>query len=128
MQDSEFIDWEDAFSNASYIPDGMSFPDKWSKRAEIFRQSAKGSLDVSYGEHPRACYDLFLPEGETRGLAMFVHGGYWLAFDKSSWSDLAEGALSLGWAVVLPSYVLAPEASLPEITNMIGRAIETSCG
>jgi hypothetical protein len=23
---------------------------------------------------------------------MFVHGGYWLKFDKSSWSHLVEGA------------------------------------
>ena len=124
MHESELIDWEDAFSNAAYIPDGMAMPQTWSKRAETFRQSAKGSLDAAYGEHERQCYDLFLPNGAARGLAMFVHGGYWLDFDKSSWSDLAEGAVAQGWVVAMPSYVLAPEAGIAQITDMIGCALE----
>ena len=68
-------------------------------------------------------FDLFLPEAEPRGLAFFVHGGYWLAFDKSSWSHLAEGALQRGYAVVLPSYTLAPEVSVPAITREVATAL-----
>jgi arylformamidase len=37
----------------------------------------------------QAAYDLFLPEGTPAGLAVFVHGGYWKAFDRSVWSHLA---------------------------------------
>ncbi len=56
-------------------------------------------------------------------LGVSVHGGYWLHFDKSSWSDLAEGALGNGWAVAMPPYALAPKARIQNITRQIGRAI-----
>lgn len=117
------IDWEDAFSNADYIPNGMAFSDVWSERAQSFRAGQKGELDIAYGDHPRERLDLFLTESRPKGLVVIVHGGYWLASDKSSWSNLAAGPLALGWAVALPSYSLAPDASLPHITKQIGRAV-----
>ncbi len=123
MTDAAGIDWEDAFSNADYIQGAMTYPKIWSAQAEKFRAKQAGQLDIAYGDHPRERFDLFMPEAVPKGLVVIVHGGYWLAFDKSSWSDLATGPLALGWAVVLPSYTLAPEASLPEITQQIGRAI-----
>mgnify|MGYP000517674144 CR=1 FL=1 len=60
-------------------------------------------LDIPYGAHPRERFDLFLPEGAPKGLAVIIHGGFWLAFDKSVWSDLAEGALAMNIAGSGPS-------------------------
>ncbi|NVK32562.1 MAG: alpha/beta hydrolase [Gammaproteobacteria bacterium] len=119
-----YIDWEDAFANADYIADGASYPARWAKQASAFRTTPSAQLDIAYGEQPREKFDLFLPASTPRGLVVFVHGGYWLKFDKSTWSHLASGPVSLGWAVAMPSYTLAPEASLPEMTQQIGRAIE----
>ena len=123
MTDVSGIDWEDAFANGDYIPDGMTYPDRWAARAAAYRATTKAELDLAYGSGTRNTLDLFLPEGSPKGLAVIVHGGYWLAFDKSSWSDLAEGARALGWAVAMPSYTLAPNATLPEITREIAAAI-----
>ena len=117
------IDWEDAFSNRDYISGAETYLEMWAARAEDFRLRQPGKLDLAYGDHPRERLDLFLPEARPRGLAVFVHGGYWRAFDKSSWSDLAEGALYRGWAVAMPSYTLAPEATIPHMTAQIGRAV-----
>ena len=122
------IDWEDAFLNAPYIPDGMRYPDIWAQRAAAFRDTNPCELDLAYGDHPRERFDLFYPGGSPKGLAVFIHGGFWLKFDKSSWSDLAEGALSHGWAVAVPSYTLAPEARIPDITRQIARAVTTAAG
>lgn len=123
MTDHACIDWEDAFSNADYIADGMGHPARWADRAAAYRAETPAQLDLAYGEEPRQRLDLFLPEGSPKGLCVIVHGGYWLAFDKSSWSDLAEGARALGWAVAMPSYTLAPAADLPEMTQEIASAI-----
>ncbi|MXY34904.1 MAG: alpha/beta hydrolase fold domain-containing protein [Boseongicola sp. SB0664_bin_43] len=123
MSTAPGIDWEDAFANADYIADGEAYPDKWAARAEAFRAACPGTLDLPYGDHPRERLDLFYPKAPPKGLAMIVHGGYWLAFDKSSWSDLAAGALNHGWAVAMPSYALAPEAPVAGITAQIGRAL-----
>ena len=57
------------------------------------------------------------------GLVVFVHGGYWRAFDRGDWSHLAAGPLARGWAVAMPGYVLAPEARIAAITAMIREAV-----
>lgn len=120
-------DWDDAYTNGAYIADGASYPEKWAALAQAFRaeMSAAGraELDLRYGPAARATLDLFRPTGTPKGLAVFVHGGYWMAFDKSSWSHLAAGALARGWAVCLPSYTLAPEARIADITRQVSAAI-----
>lgn len=126
MTASSGINWEDAFANADHIPNGMAYPEIWATRAKAFRAAHRDVVEIAYGDHPRERLDLFMPAGTPKGLAMIVHGGFWLAFDNSSWSDLAEGALRLGWAVALPSYTLAPEATIPDISNQIARVLETS--
>jgi alpha-beta hydrolase superfamily lysophospholipase len=68
--------------------------------------------------------DLFFPERESFGLVVFVHGGYWKAFDKSFWSHLAEGSLARGYGIAIPSYTLCPNARIVEITKEIAAAIE----
>lgn len=124
MNDKSGIDWDDAFANGAYIENGMSYPPLWAVRAAAFRAEAdRTETDILYGEHPREKLDLFFPSNAPCGLVVFVHGGYWLNFDKSSWSDLAEGALGNGWAVAMPSYTLAPEARIENITHQVGRAI-----
>ena len=57
---------------------------------------------------------------------VFVHGGYWVRLDRSFWSHLAAGPIARGWAVAMPSYVLAPEARVAEIGRGIARAVEVA--
>ncbi|MCP4821539.1 MAG: alpha/beta hydrolase [Shimia sp.] len=119
------INWSDAFDNAPYIPAAADFPQMWAARSQAFRQACHFSrLDIAYGTKEREVLDLFLPAKLPRGLVFFVHGGFWKAFDKSYWSFLAQGALDNGMAVAMPSYTLAPDATLPEITQQIARALE----
>jgi len=117
--------WDDAYENGAYIENGSQFSARWNQQAAEFRQQMgrRALLDKPYGEKPRQRLDLFLPEGKAKGLLVFVHGGYWQAFDKSTWSHLAAGAVARGWAVVMPSYTLAPEARITQITAEIGSAI-----
>lgn len=127
MADTSGIDWDDAFANGPYIDGAADYPGRWADKAAAYRQAHENKeLDVAYGDHPRQRFDLFMPSGTPRGLAVFVHGGYWLKFDKSFWSHLAAGACAKGWAVALPSYVLAPEARISAITRDIARAVETA--
>lgn len=126
--DPSGIDWEDAFANGAHIPGGDAFPAHWTAQAEAFRAGARGQVDIAYGDTARDRLDLFLPSVAPRGLAVFIHGGFWKAFDKSYWSHLAAGPLARGWAVAMPGYTLAPDARIAEITAQIGRGIaHASC-
>ncbi|OOY24998.1 alpha/beta hydrolase [Thioclava sediminum] len=129
MEDLSGIDWEDAFENGGYIENGSAYPDLWAKRAAEFRsRHADRMTEVAYGEASREKIDLFRPEGASKGLVVFVHGGYWLKFSKDMWSHLAQGALAQGWTVALPGYTLAPENSIPGIAQQIARAIDHAAG
>lgn len=120
-------DWTDAYANSAHIPGGPDFPAFWAAQAALFRAemalAGRMRADIAYGAGERHRLDLFLPEGTPRGLAVFVHGGFWVAFDKSTWSHWAEGAVRAGWAVAMPSYTLAPQAHISTITQEIGLAI-----
>jgi acetyl esterase/lipase len=121
------IDWDEAYANASHIPDGSAYPARWLERAWAFCQALtaadRARTDLVYGPAPRNRLDLFLPEGRCRGLVVFVHGGFWKAFDKSSWSHLARGSLERGYAVAMPSYSLCPEVRISTITEEVAAAI-----
>ncbi|WP_132541162.1 alpha/beta hydrolase [Rhodovulum euryhalinum] len=117
------MDWDDAYANAAHIPGADAYPARWAEAAAAFRARARGETDLAYGDHARQRFDVFLPAGRPAGLMVFVHGGYWLRFDKSLWSHLAAGPVARGWAVALPSYRLAPEVAIAQITADIAAAL-----
>jgi len=120
-------DWDDAYANGAYIAAAADYPLKWERMAAEFRQlmaeKQLADLDIAYGDSERQRLDLFHPESNPCGLVVFIHGGYWRAFDKSYWSHLATAAIQRGWAVAIPSYDLVPTVSISEITLQIGAAI-----
>ncbi|CAO3432541.1 alpha/beta hydrolase [Azospirillum endophyticum] len=131
----KIVNWDDAYSNGAYIPGGDAYPARWAERAAAFRAdlsaTGRAELDLPYGDGERERYDLFLPEGAAKGTpkgtpkgtVVFVHGGYWMAFDKGRWSHLAAGPLARGWAVALPSYTLCPDIRIAGITRQVARAV-----
>lgn len=125
-------DWTDAYTNGAYIPDSGRWPAAWEGPARAFRErmeaAGRARLDLAYGSGPRNRYDLFLPAGEASGLVVYVHGGYWLRFDRSVWSHLAAGATQSGFAVALPSYTLCPDIRIGGIVEEIGRAVAHAAG
>lgn len=127
MIEHHIADWSGAYANGVNIPGGDRFPAAWVAPAAAFRDALAGAgrarLDLEYGRAPRQRFDLFLPETAPRGLVVFVHGGFWMALDKSFWSHLAAGPLAHGHAVAMPSYTLAPAARIAGITEEVGRAI-----
>lgn len=126
------MNWDDAYANGVNIPGGDRWPAAWVGPAGSYREALLGSgrarLDISYGERRRNRLDLFLPEGAPKGLVVFIHGGWWRAFDKSVWSHLAAGAVDSGYAVAMPSYTLCPEVRVRDITQEVGEAITVAAG
>jgi arylformamidase len=122
------VDYDRAYANGPFIPGAESFPPRWTREAAAFRAALgqRARTAIPYGPKPRNQLDLFLPEAAPRGLLMFIHGGYWLKFDRETWSHLAAGAVARGWACALPSYTLAPEARIAAMTREIASALEAA--
>lgn len=127
MLERHISDWDNAYVNGAHIAGGDRWPGLWVEPAQAFRDrllaAGRARLDLSYGDKPRNRFDLFLPEGEAKGLVVYIHGGYWMVLDKSYWSHLAKGAIDSGYAVAMPSYTLCPENSIGGIVAEIGAAV-----
>jgi arylformamidase len=126
-KDLIIMNWDDAYANAPYIKHAETYPHLWSQAAKAFRASCKpntrAQLDIDYGTDERHKVDIFWPHGQPLGLIFFVHGGFWRAFDKNSWSHLAAALVSAGWAVAMPSYRLSPSVSLEKIGDDVVAAL-----
>jgi acetyl esterase/lipase len=125
-------DWNNAYANGPNIPGGERWPEVWVEPARQFRdqmiKANRAQTDLSYGPGERNRFDLFMPQGKPKGLVVFVHGGYWMALDKSYWSHLAGGAVAHGYAVAMPSYTLCPDNSIGGIGREIAAAITKAAG
>ena len=116
---------DEAYKNGAYIPGADDFVPRWVEAAAAWRKAMgrRAELRLSYGPNDRHWLDFFHPEGPAKGTFVFVHGGYWRAFDASYWSHFARGALAQGWAVAMPSYDLCPDVSIADITQQIAEAL-----
>lgn len=124
MMPSDLPDLSDDYVNAAYIPGGPDYPARWAAEAAAFR-AAQGARFTRhpYGPGAREWFDLVLPQGQPKGVLIFVHGGYWMAFDPALWSHLAAGVLARGWAVAFPAYDLCPEVRIAAITAQVARVV-----
>jgi len=127
MLEHRIADWDNAYANGANIARSDRWPAAWADPARAFRDALSGQgrarLDIAYGDRPRNRFDLFLPQGASKGLVVFVHGGYWMETDKSLWSHLAIGAVDSGFAVAMPSYTQCPDIRIAGIVNEVGTAI-----
>ena len=132
MTEYPIKDYDDAYANGAHIAGAADYPPRWMAMAEAFREglskAGRARLDLGYGPAQRNRLDLFLPKGSPKGLAVFVHGGYWKAFDRSVWSHLASGPLAHDYAVAMPSYTLCPDNSISGIAGEIAAAIAYAAG
>ena len=120
MTDTTLDPWLDAeYDNRGKVPGHQAVMAGWARDAAAFRDAhPQAELGLRYGAGPRQAMDVFWP-GEAREgpLALFIHGGYWAALDRSWSSHLARGLVARGVAVAMPSYDLCPAVSLEELVD-----------
>lgn len=120
-------DWSYAYDNLIHIPDVDKIMVDWAEKAAKYRKeiSAKGlaKLDQSYGQKPQETYDVFLPQEQAKGIAIYIHGGYWKAGDKSSYSHMMQAFTAYGFLGITVNYPLCPDVTIPEIAHSVAKAV-----
>lgn len=115
------------YNNRAAVPTHAQDMERWAAASAESRRRLACRLDLPYGAHPREVFDLFTVPQPDRPLLVFIHGGYWQALDKSSFSFIAEGfaAEAAGQIanVAVISYPLAPEADMDRIVASLRRAL-----
>jgi arylformamidase len=115
------------YNNRAAVPTHQQDMDRWAAESAVTRQAISCRLDLAYGAHPRETLDLFTVPEPGRPLLVFIHGGYWQALDKSSFSFIANSFVGPGVSplanVAILNYPLAPEADMDRIVASIRRAL-----
>ncbi len=96
--------------------------DRWGKHSEWARASLDCYLDVPYGSSEAEKMDIFRARGKSRGLLMYIHGGYWRSFDKKSFSFVAPALAEAGITVAVPDYALCPAVRVEDIVMQMVQA------
>ena len=115
------IDYEVEYNNRARVPEHPAVLSRWQRDAAAFRASHKNSeLGLAYGNSERQKIDLFWP-GAARGarIVLFIHGGYWRALERESFSHMAAGANASGLAFALAGYDLCPKVTITEIVEQV---------
>ena len=113
---------------------------QYNNRTSHSRASADlRALAAGLGAQPRACrlsarpalrrrtpsetLDVFPAHGAASPVLVFIHGGWWRAFDKSDHSFIAPSFVQDGAMVVLPNYALCPAVTIEHIALQMVRAL-----
>jgi arylformamidase len=104
------------------VADFQQIFDRWERNSERARAKLDGYLDVPYGTTGAEKLDVFRPKGESRGLLMYVHGGYWRSLDKKRFSFIAPALVEAGIAVAIPNYALCPAVQVEDIVMQMVQA------
>ena len=115
-------DLEKLYSPRATVHDWQQIIERWHKRSAEVRKSAQAWLDVPYGTSAAETLDIFPAEGRSRGLLMFIHGGYWRALDKSDHSFIAPAFTRAGLTVAIPNYALCPAVTVEDIVRQMLQA------
>ena len=114
------VDYEVEYNNRARVPEHPALIEGWQRDAAAWRAAARGEWGLRYGAGPRMELDIV---GDGTGpLVLFVHGGYWMALDRSFFTHMARGLNARGATVVIPSYDLCPQVGIGDIVAEIREA------
>lgn len=114
------MDYEVEYNNRARVPDHPAIIAGWSRDAAAYRaERGDATLGLAYGQRERERFDWFPSVAPVPGLAaaLFLHGGYWQAFDGGAFSHMARGLNRRGVDVAIVTYDLAPHVPLAMIVE-----------
>ncbi|MGK0618157.1 alpha/beta hydrolase [Meiothermus cerbereus] len=114
--------YELEYSPRLSVPDAEDYFRRWALEARAARSALPHQRDLAYGSGPNETLDLFLAEN-SRYLLVFIHGGYWRAFDKDDFSWLAPPLVARSISLAVLNYALCPAVSIGQITEQCRRAV-----
>jgi arylformamidase len=111
------------YNTRQMVPSHPEYFRRWAEQSANTVRTHPRELDVRYGGGPNEHLDIF-PAGQPDApVLVFIHGGYWRAFDKRDHSFVAPAFTREGACVVIPNYALCPAVTIPQITMQLVQAL-----
>jgi len=112
-----------AYNNTRAVSDFQRIFGDFQARSARFYQTTRCDRDTSYGDGPRERFDLARSGAADAPTVIYIHGGYWQTLNKEDFAFAGQGSLELGYNVVLAEYTLAPQSSMTQMVQEIGRLL-----
>ena len=112
------------YNNRFHVPDFENYLQRWENLSSNALNGHKAIKDIPYGAKSRECLDVFSSQTPFSKTLVFIHGGYWQRFDKSSFRFIATAFAGYGITTVLMNYPLSPGNSIDQIVESCCRAME----
>lgn len=113
-----------SYDNGSTVEDENAILLSFQSQSRAVYQQERHQRDIPYGDSSREVFDWFYSAKTYQGTVIFLHGGYWQFCNKEDFAFIAKIPLSLGFDVVLVEYSLAPVATLADICQQVGVALD----
>lgn len=112
------------YDNGAAVDNEKAILTSFQSRSQGTYQRVYSERNIPYGDSNRQVFDWLYSAEKHKGTLIFIHGGYWQFCDKEDFAFIAEIPLSLGFDVVLLEYTLAPMATLGNICQQVGVALD----
>ncbi|MEO7156947.1 MAG: alpha/beta hydrolase [Vicinamibacterales bacterium] len=115
---------DEQYNTRLRIPNHPQVFARWARDSAFARVRSSRRLDVAYGPDDTERLDIFTSARDKAPVLVFIHGGWWRAFDKMDHSFIAPPFTSEGAMVVVPNYALCPTVTIDVIALQMVRALE----
>src|SRR3954447_11835643 len=112
----------DQYNNRLHVPGYAAYFERWENLSRQIENEQIVFKDISYGDHPAECLDIFPAADPLAKTLVFIHGGYWHLLDKSLFHFIAATFLQFNVTTVLINYPLAPSVSMDSIVSSCRKA------
>jgi len=118
------IDYEAEYNNRARVPEYPAIFARWAADSADYRAATtaagRAELGLPYGGSARQTVDIFdAAEADDPPVALFIHGGYWRAFEPQTFSFAAKGLNARNIAVAVAGYDLCPHVSMGQIVGQV---------
>ncbi|TKK68888.1 alpha/beta hydrolase [Ilyomonas limi] len=114
---------DNQYNNRLHVPDFATYIERWDTWSEAARQKHSYIKDIRYGDHPGECLDIFPSGKQGSKVLIFIHGGYWQLFDKTTFHFVAAAFLPYDITTIVVNYPLAPAAAMDDIVASCRKAV-----
>lgn len=111
--DQEALDRQ--YNNRLNVPGFATYLDRWELLSQETEKMFPCIKDIRYGELPRERLDVYPSSFPNATTLVFIHGGYWQMFDKTSFQFIASAFQPYGITTVLINYPLAPANTIDQL-------------
>lgn len=111
------------YNNRLQSPDFAIHLENWERWSREAENDHSFSYDIRYGSLERERLDILPSAAKDSKVLVFIHGGYWHKFDKSSFRFVAAAFHKYDITTVIINYPLAPVHSVDQIVAFTRAAL-----